>query len=959
MDSPSDYSYTSKTNGPTDGHQDEIVIAVMGCTGTGKSSFIRLITGASGIKIGHSLESETSEIRSVRFVDRGRKVIIVDTPGFDDSRPDITDTDVLKQIADFLLKEYDSKRKLNGIVYLQRISDPRFGGQAARNLRMFQELCGAGSYKNVVILTAFWDRVERKEGRKREQQLKSQFLKDLVAGGARFMRHNRTIEDALEVLQHVYTLAPVTPRIAVEMGVNGKRLEDTAAGSVLRDEIDLIIAKHKDEIAGLKTEIRAIQRSNDALQQALQEERANLQQQLTRRENESLMLKKGLEGERKAREMLAEDVAKERGSRAEWRNKKERNWSAQLDYQAKSHSESLRELQAELVLEKTRRMAEANRVIDSPPPYSRFSAQPRATDDIFEFKYSDQYPPHLKFIPPKHRTGILDIFNFTSLAQTTAMLAIQPDVLCANIRDLAPESRGTMTMQDLVERNRELHAKSRQTARTAILAHLRRDMYISKNIGLRDDWYTDAVFGQQQFTGTNPTTITVAPRRWIDEFMVVARSQGRTDVARLADDPGNLFVQDYSDFRSSIGVSQWAELHTEARYGCAAVALFHFEREGKLHPLAITLDYKEGMEDSVTIFNRRVESAAPADEAEDWPWRYAKMCVQVSDWFRHELVIHLVNTHLVEEVIIVAAYRMFNPDHVVFSLLEPHWNTTLSLNESARSTLVPRIINEMTGFTAQQTYTFLKGAYNRFDWVGSYVPNDLRRRGFPIEDLNAAKYHNYGYARNIARTWSILRKFVSIVLTAAYPGGDSQVANDRFISGFCQEVRSDDGGQLASFPDINTLDELIDFVTMCIHIAAPQHTAVNYLQQYYQTFVPNKPSALYTPLPRSLAQLQNYTEDDVLMALPIHKPRDWLMMAQVPYLLSFEPAEESTILHYATTTADSRSSPKVIRHAAKALKSDLEEFVYTTAKYSKELDDGAKTPYLVLDPGKTAISILI
>jgi hypothetical protein len=146
---------------------------------------------------------------------------------------------------------------------------------------------------------------------------------------------------------------------------------------------------------------------------------------------------------------------------------------------------------------------------------------------------------------------------------------------------------------------------------------------------------------------------------------------------------------------------------------------------------------------------------------------------------------------------------------------------------------------------------------------------------------------------------------------------------------------------------------------MCIHIAAPQHTAVNYLQQYYQTFVPNKPSALHTPLPRSLAELQNYTENDMLLALPIHKPRDWLLMAQVPYLLSFEAAEESTILHYATTTAHSRSVPEVIRHAAKALKSDLEEFIYTTVQYSKELDDHAKTPYLVLDPGKTAISILI
>lgn len=38
-------------------------------------------------------------------MDRGQKVTIMDTPGFDDSRPDVTDTEVLKQIADFLLEE--------------------------------------------------------------------------------------------------------------------------------------------------------------------------------------------------------------------------------------------------------------------------------------------------------------------------------------------------------------------------------------------------------------------------------------------------------------------------------------------------------------------------------------------------------------------------------------------------------------------------------------------------------------------------------------------------------------------------------------------------------------------------------------------------------------------------------------------------------------------------------------
>lgn len=35
----------------------EVVIAVMGATGVGKSSFVRLVTGNTDIPIGHSLKS--------------------------------------------------------------------------------------------------------------------------------------------------------------------------------------------------------------------------------------------------------------------------------------------------------------------------------------------------------------------------------------------------------------------------------------------------------------------------------------------------------------------------------------------------------------------------------------------------------------------------------------------------------------------------------------------------------------------------------------------------------------------------------------------------------------------------------------------------------------------------------------------------------------------------------------
>jgi hypothetical protein len=107
-----------------------------------------------------------------------------------------------------------------------------------------------------------------------------------------------------------------------------------------------------------------------------------------------------------------------------------------------------------------------------------------------------------------------------------------------------------------------------------------------------------------------------------------------------------------------------------------------------------------------------------------------------------------------------------------------------------------------------------------------------------------------------------------------------------------------------------------------------------------------------------LAELQCYEEKDVLAALPICKPRDWLLMAQVPYLLSSEVEADNNVLHYATITMESRSSWEIIRYAARAMKVDLEEFAKTVARNSRDLGN-QRTPYLILDPKKTAISIVL
>ncbi|KAK2466545.1 hypothetical protein APHAL10511_001407 [Amanita phalloides] len=333
----------------------------MGSTGTGKSSFIRLLSGDTSVHVGDSLESQTSDIQIVPFRDSetGRNVIIVDTPGFDDSRAGVTDTDILKAIASFLLEAYDKDRKLNGLIYVQRISDPRFGGQSGRNLKMFRNLCGAKAYENVVILTTFWDQLpSEQEGEKREEQLKTIFFKDLVEGGARFMRHDRTIESACDILRHISMLVPKNVQLQEEIRVEGRTLENTSAGSVHREEVDRIIAKHNEEMLELKGELQTMRSGNSALRQQLEEERDKLQLQIARWEAEKEELKLGLSKAKEAQKRWEADRAKEKADTEKWRQDQERDLKSQLEDQERRYAEKVKIMQDQLEGRQKRRNTE-------------------------------------------------------------------------------------------------------------------------------------------------------------------------------------------------------------------------------------------------------------------------------------------------------------------------------------------------------------------------------------------------------------------------------------------------------------------------------------------------------------------------------------------------------------------------------------------------------------------------
>ncbi|KAK7397655.1 hypothetical protein QQX98_012981 [Neonectria punicea] len=599
---------------------------------------------------------------------------------------------------------------------------------------------------------------------------------------------------------------------------------------------------------------------------------------------------------------------------------------------------------------------------------------------------TDRYPPHLKELPDDEKEGdggVGQIFNqdkqnFVALIAKTVSFLIP-----ASIDHTDTPYKGP-TIADCEKWN-----KDNQSPDTDIMK--------GRNIGEHADWYSDARFAQQHLSGVNPCTIESAPAEKVKAYVDEAGKQGLEGMQKLLSDGQDLLIQDYSYFREATGVKD-DQAFTNAvpdlkidpqtgnpvqtgkytfRYCCAPVVVFQLHSDGRLHPLAITVDYKGSLDNSITIFNRRLipDDKGDIDEKDDWPWRYAKTCAQTADWARHEVATHLVDTHMIEEAIIVATNRTIPEDHLLYEILSPHWFRTLALNSAARSLLVPGVIARISGFgpsiqpETSNVFRLVDWSYKNFNFQDKYIPNDLKKRGFDLEGEMGDKYRNYPYATNMLYLWQVIRDFVKSLLETKYTS-DEDVKNDEFIPNWCEEIQTK--GQITSFPTITTVDQLIDAVTMCIHTASPQHTAVNYLQDYYYSFVPAKPPALCTPLPADLKTLQTYTEKELTAALPIGtdgpKWKDWLLAAQLPELLSFKVEDRYNLITYAkslynvnknrTITENKKFNCKAIKEAAALFYSRLTDLGLAFEYVSANQTEGT-IEYPVLQPEVTAVSILI
>ncbi|KAJ3561874.1 hypothetical protein NP233_g9929 [Leucocoprinus birnbaumii] len=200
--------------GVSDLTANDIIIVVMGPTGTGKSTFIRTVVGDhyapkndSGIIAGHYLNSFTSEVQALRITFTGymrKSLVLVDTPGFDDTCK--SDFETLEIISQWLLSAAEATRTksqtVSGILYLHRITDIRMTGSITKNFEMFQKLCGEDFYSRVILVTTMWpsgnfeDKKMQEELEFREHELNKDYWAPMLSLGSIVHRFTNNLHSA-------------------------------------------------------------------------------------------------------------------------------------------------------------------------------------------------------------------------------------------------------------------------------------------------------------------------------------------------------------------------------------------------------------------------------------------------------------------------------------------------------------------------------------------------------------------------------------------------------------------------------------------------------------------------------------------------------------------------------------------------------------------------------------------
>ena len=416
----------------------------------------------------------------------------------------------------------------------------------------------------------------------------------------------------------------------------------------------------------------------------------------------------------------------------------------------------------------------------------------------------------------------------------------------------------------------------------------------------------DQYFVEQRVLGVNVCALTN-----ISDEQLALVNRGLDE--KLKNDKHDLYACDYAILKKSSKALNDADSKS---YVPAPICVLRYNPGSHLPftNVAILLDQENRYGDDVVV----------TPKENDPKWEFAKMCVRAADWNVHELGSHLTLCHLVSEVACLVTYRNLPKQHPIYQLLAPHFLKTLPLNVNAREVLVPRIIaSRLTAFSKSQCNSFVTDTFSAWNFKEKYIPRDLENRGVKDMPLEA-----YPFATTATLVWDNVRSYVQKVINqlTAVDASRPLIGRDVLLAAWCTDMAS----RMKGFPEINedvpnSEEVLIDALTMIIYTVSHQHSAVNYFQKRYLSYLPASPSKVNT---KKNFDLQKLKKSDLPKLFPT--PREGELMAKTVDMLSDAPEKETRLTEFKAS-----ASPKEHYQPWSTLAGDL---VAMQHKMREELD---------------------